>query len=671
MPSFFFRSDWAHHIGLFLIAVTLVFSPLLEGGTTHLAAMILRLLILSAFCVYLTKVVVSRTVLLPRSAVALPVLGFLVLATGSTMASPYTNQSAQWLMIVLSYAGFLYCIAVFVKQWEDLIKLRSVVWFVAVGEALWALIQHAQGQVERPSGTFFNPNFLAGYLATGIILLLACLCHSKAGIWLRNSHVSWKALSVKLIQYGVLAVLLVALLQTGSRGGAISLVIGAVIVIGLRFGPRGLVPLGLLLALAVIIPNPIRDRAVSEHASNPAAYARWQMWQSAAREIGEHPFGTGIGLFQYTSPQYAFPVEAEIVRYGKVAQRPHNEYLQIGVELGVLGLGVFLWGLVLVVSEARWVLRQRLARRQRALVVGLSGAIVVILTQATVDANLHEPALAILLTLFVGSVIAARRLCVKGIDLLQARVIHHPIRWAILGCLAISLVAAHSIRLGLAYQNYESGNRLINQREIEQAIESFHKAIALDPGKSLYHNSLAAAYFKLYRHSHDQALANAAIAEMRTAIALNPIDGRLQGIMGFVSASQVSSHRPTEMTRDDRMWLQRAIEAYQRAAILEPFSYSHRLELGRLMLQLGERSKAETNFQKVIELEPNYLPARDALARLYAESGKNEMAEMQFNEIVARKSQFSPHVTNPLERAFLQVDVAGLESLLAGRTSAT
>lgn len=670
MPSSF-HSNWEQRIGLILIAVILFFSPLLEGGTTHLAAMILRLLILSVFCVCLTKMVASRIVLLPRSAVTLPVLSFLVLATVSTIASPYTNQSMQWLMIIMSYAGFLYCIAVFVEQWEDLIKFRSLVWCIAVGEALWAFVQHAQGQVERPSGTFFNPNYLAGYLATGIILLLACICHSKAGIWLRHSRMSWKALSVKLIQYGVLAVLLVALLQTGSRGGAISLVIGAAVVIGLRFGPRGLLPLGLLLALVVAIPNPIRDRAVFEHTSNPAAYARWQMWQSAVREIGEHPFGIGIGLFQYTSPQYSFPVEEEIVRYGKVAQRPHNEYLQIGVELGLLGLGVFIWGLVLFVSEVRSVLRQRLARRQRAFVVGLSGAILAILAQAAVDANLHEPALAILLTLFVGSVIAARRLCIKNIALLKVRVIHHPLRWAILGCLAISLVAVHSIRLGLAYQNYESGNRLVNQREIEQAIESFHKAIALDPGKSLYHNSLAAAYFKLHRHSHDQALADAAIAEMRTAIHLNPIDGRLQGIMGFVSASQVSSLRPREMTRDDRMWLQQAVEAYQRAAILEPFSYSHRLEVGRLMLQLGERSKAETNFQKVIELEPNYLPARDALARLYAESGKNEMAEMQFKEIVARKSQFSPRVTNPLERAFLQVDVAGLERLLAGKTSAT
>lgn len=480
-----------------------------------------------------------------------------------------------------------------------------------------------------------------------------------------------KALSVKLLLYGILAVLVVAVLQTGSRGGAISLVIGAAVVIGLRFGKRGLVVLGLLLALAVVIPNPIRDRAVFEHTYNPAAYSRWQMWQSAVREISENLLGIGIGLFQYTSHQYAFPVEDQIVRYGKVAQRPHNEYLQIGVELGLLGLGIFLWGLVLVANEARWVLRQRLARKERALVVGLCGAIMSILAQAAVDANLHEPALAVLLTLFVGSIIAARRLCGKDIDLPWAIVVHRPVMSALMGCLVIGLLAAHSIRLGLAYQNYESGNRLVNQQEIKQAIESFHNAIALDPGKSLYHNSLAAAYFKLYRHSHDRALLNSAIAEIQTAIDLNPIDGRLQGIMGFVLASQVSSLTPTELTGDDRIGLEQAVEAYRRAASLEPFSYSHRHELGRLMLRLGERRQAVLNFQKVIELEPNYLPAREALARLYTEMGHKDMAEMQYQEIVTRQKQFSPQVTNQLERAFLQVDVASLEGLLAGRISAT
>jgi O-antigen ligase len=49
----------------------------------------------------------------------------------------------------------------------------------------------------------------------------------------------------------------------------------------------------------------------------------------------EYPFGLGLGLYQYAYPHYAFPVEGQIARYGRVAQTPHNEYLQMGVELGV------------------------------------------------------------------------------------------------------------------------------------------------------------------------------------------------------------------------------------------------------------------------------------------------------------------------------------------------
>ena len=656
-------------LGLHIVCGLLLFSPLLEGGTTHVAATIIRLLILSACGIYWIRVITTRHLVHPRLSTGLPVLLFLGLTAASAVWSPYTNQSLQWMMVCLSYAGLLYLLAAFVEQWEDVATLRTVLVGLALAQAIWAFVQVAQGEMSRPSGTFFNPNFLAGYLATTSVLLLASLCYRK--FWCSRSWATWRGAIESILPLVILAILLVALLKTGSRGGALALVVGTALVIWLRFGRRGLIGLVFLVAVAALAPNPIRDRVVTEHVHNPAAYARWQMWQSAINEIIEHPLGIGIGLYQYTYPRYAFPTEEEIVRYGKIAYTPHNEYLQMGIELGVVGLGIFLWGLVLVARDALWLLRQRLTRRQRALAVGMCGAIVVILTQAAVDSNLHEPALAILLTLCVGVVILGRTLCRKDVQPRWTIAIQHPVLWATMGIVVIGLLTINVIRLGLAYQTYEAGTHLVKEQEVEQAIGSFQRAILLDPGKSLYHHSLAAAYFQLYRRSHDQVMVQASIGELRTAIALNPLDGRLQGLLGFVSASQASSLRRTELKDEDRRLIGQAVEAYERAAELEPFAYSHRLELGRLMLVLGQRDAAEQHLKKVVELEPNYLPAREALTRLYAESGRSEAAQHEFQEIVTRQQQLQARPLNQLEESFLRVDLSRLEVLLARKASPT
>lgn len=655
--------DLSSKAGLFLISGLLAFSPLLEGGTTHLAAMIIRLLILVGLSLYWIRTIKTGILLCPRMRIGHALLAFLGLAAASTLWAPYTNQSQQWIMVLLGYAGLLYLLAAFVKRWEDVAKLCAVLIVMALGEATWALTQTYRFGAARPTGTFFNPNFLAGYLATISMFVLSAACYVR--LHCRQSWPGWRALIRLLLPLAILSILLVAVVLTGSRGGALALIVGAAFVIGLRFGRRGVIGLLVVLFLGCLAPNPIRDRVIAEHGGNPETYARLQMWQSAMHEMIEHPLGVGLGLYQYTYPQYAFPVEGEIIRYGKIAQTPHNEYLQMGVELGGAGLGMFLWGLVLVVCEAVWLLRQRLTRRQRSLLVGACAGIVVILTQAAVDSNLHEPALAILLTFCMGIVMVGRKLCTLHASRLRLAVaIKRPLLWAVMGAVVIGLLAANVLRLGIAYQIYDSGTRLARQQQFEQAIGNFKWAILLDPGKALYHNSLAAAYFQLHQRTHEEAMAQASLEELRRAITLNPLDGRLQSLLGFVSASQVSSHRPADMTEQDRLWLGQAVDAYERAAGLEPFAYAHRFELARLALALGQIEVAEQHLKKVIELEPNFLPGRQLLVRLYVESGRQAEAKHEYQEIVARQQRYGDRATTAIERSFLQVDATKLAGLL-------
>jgi tetratricopeptide (TPR) repeat protein len=652
----------------------LIFSPLLEGGTTHLAVMIIRLMVLLMLGVYVAGGIRNGAFTVPSLRIGPAVLTYLGLAAFSTATSPYTHQSLQWLVVLLGYAILLYLLVCFIEGWDHIARLLAVLVGMGLFETGWALVQGGWFGATRPTGTFFNPNFLAGYLAAVWAIVLGSLCYVRLG-WNRERRakgVHLTELFRVVVPIAILALLLFAIVWAGSRGGILALVVGAILVLGFRFGLKGLSLIALLLLVGLLVPNPLRERLWVEHVANPVGYARWQMWHSAVREMRDHPAGIGLGLSQYMVPRYMFPVEGQIARYGKVAQTPHNEYLQMGVELGVTSVLVFGWGLVLLVREAAGVLRQRLRRWQRGVAVGVSGAMAAILVHAAVDSNLHEPALAILLTLCAGLVLSARRLTGRVTE--PPRVVCLPthrsrLLCAVLGVLVVGLLAVHVVRLGLAWTVHESGSRAATRLDFPRAITDYRTAIALDPGKALYHSSLAAGYFQVFERTRDGSAAQASLDELRAAIALNPLDGRLLGLLGHVYASLASA--PTApgvqsgvQGTQQTVWLRGAVSAYERAVALEPYAPFYRLELGRLSLALGERETAEAHVRRVIELEPNFLPGREWLARLYLQSERVDEAGREYREILERQRRYADWSKSDFEERFMTADVTALAAEL-------
>ena len=179
----------------------------------------------------------------------------------------------------------------------------------------------------------------------------------------------------------------------------------------------------------------------------------------------DYPLGIGLGLYQYVAPRYAFPLEGQIIRYGKVAHSAHNEYLQMGVELGVVSIPIFCWGVVLLAREAASVLRQRLRRWQRGVIVGVSGGIAAILLHAAVDSNLHAPAVALLLILCASIILSARRLARPAAK--PARTVPMSSRWlwAGVGTTVVVVLAVVVTRVGLAWVAFEEGSRAAAEHE--------------------------------------------------------------------------------------------------------------------------------------------------------------------------------------------------------------
>lgn len=652
--------------GLIALTGLFLFAPLVEGGTTHQAVMVIRLLVLLACGLYLAGCVRSGAIVLPRLSVAPAVLAFLGVALGSTLWSPYRHQSIQWLLVLSSYAALLYLVAVLMKTWRHVAWIVAILCAVGLGEAAWVLTQGGWFGAVRPSGTFFNPNFVAGYCAASWTLLLGVLCYRK-GLWTCRGTNAARGAALSLGLAGALVLLLVAVLWTESRGGALALLSGTALVLALRFGWKALAVSLLVLVVGILAPNPVRDRVVSEHVGNPVGYARWGIWRGSIEAAVTHPLGVGLGLYQYVSPRYMFPVDGQLMRYGRVAQTAHNEYLQLAVELGLAGLATFLWGLVALGCEARRALHTRLRRWQRGLLVGLCGAVGSVLVHAGVDANLHTPALAVLLTACVALILSARRLAGAVRDPVRVFPVRRGMAMGLIGMLLLGSAAVHVVTLGKAWAAYEAGSEAMDQGDIPRAIREYRAATELDPGKALYHSSLAAAHFRKFQHTQSLTDANASLGELLRARAMNPLDGRLYGLLGhlYVTLARMPVEpRDRQEPGDTRRasLLRDAREVYAQAIELQPYSPFYRLELGKLMWASGDIEAAQTILREAIDLEPNFLAARAWLGRLYLATGRRDLAEGELRQVRERQQRYAGRPRNRIEASLLDVDRVSFEN---------
>jgi O-antigen ligase len=166
---------------------------------------------------------------------------------------------------------------------------------------------------------------------------------------------TFRSWSWRLAGVGLIVFLLVAQLGTGARGPTFLLlgVAGTTVLAGLMLGSRnvllprytalGLIALTLFVGMMVawtspIVPEQSRERiaelSLASLVEDPSANVRLEAWDEAGETFQEHPvFGIGVGGLS------TFGI-------GRFLVYPHNMLLEIGAELGLLGLGLF--GLLLL-----------------------------------------------------------------------------------------------------------------------------------------------------------------------------------------------------------------------------------------------------------------------------------------------------------------------------------
>lgn len=248
------------------------------------------------------------------------------------------NQYIQSLVLFWLIAGTV----------TSLPRLRGLAWTLAICAvplALTALKHYAegvfvQGRVEGySSGLAGNPNDLALMLVVILPLTLALVGVAKR-------------LVTKVILAAMALLQIAAIVATFSRGGFIALVIvlGGFLLRLIRqrtFAPA-VVAVMVLAAGATLLPTGYGARVgtIADYQSDPtgSAQARWSDSLVAIQFIERHPLvGAGVGL----------DVLALNDVRGATWTHVHDAYLTIGVDLGLLGMGLYVLLLLSSLRTAR------------------------------------------------------------------------------------------------------------------------------------------------------------------------------------------------------------------------------------------------------------------------------------------------------------------------------
>ncbi len=384
----------------------LVRLPIGDGGQAILPNDVLLPILIVAFAL---RQLGGRSWRMPRNSLWLPI-GAVALTMGLSL---WLNRDAYVLSDLLS--GGLYFV-----RWLEYAALFFITLHLATKEAMtrnivyavvWsAVITSLLGFVQlkvfpdfsfmAPKGwdphigrllsTWFDPNFLAGYLSATVALTLSlAITRGRRGFW-------WWAAT---------AILSLAIVLTYSRSGYLAFAVAFGCVTALR--ARWVLYLGALglVATFMFVPR-VQERVLGIRSVDETAQLRIVSWQNAARIISEHPYA-GVGYNLYREAQSLAGVLEDEKAHS--ATGSDSSLLLITATTGFAGVIAYLWLYVAMVWEMIKTTRDRaLSSEWRALGLGAAAGLTALFLHSQFVNGLLYPHIMQWIWIIVAALIAIR-----------------------------------------------------------------------------------------------------------------------------------------------------------------------------------------------------------------------------------------------------------------------
>jgi len=367
---------------------------------------------------------------------------------------------------------------------------------------------------------------------------------------------------------------------------------------------------------------------------------RVAIWKFTGMMIKDHPiFGSGIGTFKYNDLRYQAKFfeqgdNRSIYPYG-LAEKAHNEYLQLCAELGTIGLAIFLWLIIAYFNYGIRYLKREKDEQKQGIMIGLMGAVVAFLIDSFTWFPLHLSANVSLLWLFIGLTM------VMGLEK-EERTVNKSKRSNIykfkpaLYIIVILLAAFLCITVArpfVACTYWYYGDREVYKQNYGKAIEMYESGLKWDPYLGVLYYNLGS--FFMSPNLYDTALTN------------------------FEKSAKYFDYRDLPqnlatiyLAKGD---LDKAIDEFKRAISYQggegtmPPLY---VELGNAYLKLERYEEAEAAFKNALKIDPNLVSARYRLADAYLRQNKIDEGLVELKKVIelAPDSEEANHARDTIQK---------------------
>ena len=391
--------QWAEPLGACLIGLVLMLSPFVS---TSLIGVLLL-----AVASYWIIITLSERDWQGVTPIHILVFIYWLVASIAMAFSPVKSEALSGWIILTLYLGMFALAARVLRSPRITTRVITAFLLVALLVSTYGIHQELIGVEQlatwndpdsplandtRVYSYLGNPNLLGGYLLSAIALSVAAVFIWRS--WLQ------KALAVTMVVANS-----ACLYFTDSRGAwlAMAATIGVLLLL-LYFWWREYLPrfwrvwllpfvfgsLGGLLIVAILAVEPLRLRFLSIFAgrADDSNNFRINVWEAVFKMIRDYPL-TGIGpghdAFNQVYPRYMNS------RYPALSA--YSIFLEHLVEMGYLGLGCFLWLIIVILNYGiRQINRLRkLKNRQGLWVIAATTAIVGLLVHGIVDTVWYRP----------------------------------------------------------------------------------------------------------------------------------------------------------------------------------------------------------------------------------------------------------------------------------------
>ncbi len=590
---------------IWLVLAILVYAPLATGAVRTGNFLVVQGLTMVVLVLWVVRIWAQPHFRLFWPPICWAVLAFILYAIVRCQLVDIEYVARLEMIKVIVYGALFFVIINNVNRRESAAVIGITLIVVALCLAIFALFQFAthypmiwghtkpESYLNRGSGTFINPNHLAGFLEMILPLAMAYALMGRFGA------------TAKVILGYAGFVMLAGIGVSLSRGGIIAcamvlMAFFTVLLFNRDFWLRAMLLLVMMVIAAVLVGNRMesaKKRFAQAFAAGKVENDRFLYWDAALKISRKNPWwGAGPGHYDSEFAQYR-PPEVQMR-----AQYAHNEYLNTLCDWGIVGLSIIgaVMGLLYAGVARTWAVLRRsvnelgkVRSNKSAFVLGGSLGLLAIMLHSVVEFNLHIPANALVAVTLMALLSAHWRFATE-------RFWFNP-GWLGQACLSLAAVLAigyfgqQEFRLGREAYWLKQAN--VETTYSDQMLTALTNAYAAEPKNY----ETASVLGQLYRgrswegNPGYEKLAEEAMVWFGRAMALNPHDQLSPMYYG--------------MCLD---WLGRHAEAtpyFEKAQSLDPNGNYVAVYMGWHYMELKDYPKAKQWFERSLSLQYNELAA--------------------------------------------------------------